>query len=139
MKLLVDCFNYTTMKPTGLVELYNITADPYEYDNLASKLPAAKLVATLVARLAAHAASTDQVPPTLFPENAPKKAAAGIAPGYYQCPQCGQGNAFCDGSSSSSSSSSVDAYACRLDPWCDGAKCVETKPLPPSPPVKWMD
>ena len=28
MKILVDCFNYTTMGPTGLVELYNLTADP---------------------------------------------------------------------------------------------------------------
>lgn len=117
MKLLVDCFNYTTMRPTGLVELYNITSDPYEYTNLAPAHPA--VVAGLVAKLAAYAASPDQVPPTLFPEKAPKSAQPGIKPGYYQCPQCRQGNAFCG------TASPAAPEDCRLDPWCDGVQCAE--------------
>ena len=39
MKLLVDCFNYTLMAPTGLVQLYNITADPTEVHDLAKAQP----------------------------------------------------------------------------------------------------
>ena len=117
MKLLVDCFNYTKMAPTGLVELYNISADPNEYDNLAAAQPAT--VTALVAKLAAFAVQADQVPPTLFPEHAPKTAQPGIKPGSYQCPQCGQGSAFCDHVKGSTAPED-----CRLDPWCDGVKCV---------------
>lgn len=115
MKMLVDCFNYTTMGPTGLVELYNLTADPFEYDNIADAQPAT--VSKLMSKLAAHAASPDQVPPTLFPEKAPKVAEPGIKPGFYQCPQCTQGNAFCDTKSNA-------PQDCHLDPWCDTVKCM---------------
>jgi hypothetical protein len=120
MKLLVDCFNYTTMSPTGPIELYNITADPYEYTNLATQLPAT--VATLLNKLRTYAASPDQVPPTLFPENAPKVAAAGISPWFYQCPQCGRGNAVCDRPSTPGSTAPEN---CHLDPWCDDVTCAE--------------
>ena len=116
MKLLVDCFNYTTMAPTGLIELYNITADPYEYTNLAPAQPGT--VELLVAKLKVYAQSKDQVPPTLFPEKAPKVAQPGIRPGYYQCPQCTQGNAICDRGSAAPED-------CRLDPWCDNVTCTQ--------------
>jgi hypothetical protein len=118
MKLLVDCFNYTIMQATGLVELYNMTDDPFEYRNLAPDRPA--MVAQLIAKLRQYAASPDQVPPVLFPENAPTVSAPGIAAGFYQCPQCSQGNAFCDSASST-------PETCRIDPWCDNVTCVETQ------------
>ena len=92
----------------------------YEYTNLAHTQPAT--VAALMKKLAAHAASPDQVPPTLFPERAPKVAAPGIAPGYYQCPQCTQGNAVCD-------TKSTAPEDCHLDPWCDDVKCVPSDDL----------
>ena len=78
----------------------------------------------MMAKLATYAASPDQVPPTLFPEKSPKIAAPGIKPGYYQCPQCRQGNAFCDRGSSTA------AESCRLDPWCDNVTCAELSELP---------
>ena len=122
MKLLVDCFNYTTMAPTGLVELYNISADPYELTNMAADPDMAGTVASMVAKLKAYAAQADQVPPTLFPEKAPKHAQPGIKPGYYQCPQCSQGNAVCD------HAGGRGALGCRLDPWCDDVVCSEDEP-----------
>lgn len=118
MKLLVDCFNYTTMGPTGLVELYNISADPYELHNLAADADMAGTVAAMMAKLKGYAAQADQVAPTLFPEKAPATAAPGIEPGYYQCPQCGQGNAVCD------HAGGEGALGCRLDPWCDAVNCT---------------
>ena len=73
----------------GLVELYNITADPYEYHNLAADQPATVRhrlslviprlphcrsltfhcfqVAALMAKLAAFAASPDQVRTSIWP------------------------------------------------------------------------
>ncbi len=116
MKLLVDCFNYTIMQATGLVELYNVTADPFEYTNLAPDRPVT--VAQLISKLRKYAASPDQVPPVLFPENAPVVSAPGIASGFFQCPQCSQGNAFCDSASSA-------PEHCRIDPWCDNVTCAE--------------
>jgi hypothetical protein len=70
----------------------------------------------MMKKLAAYAASPDQVPPTLFPEKkvTPEK---GVQPWDYQCPQCGRGGGICD-----------HPEGCRLDPWCDGAKCVPTPP-----------
>ena len=66
-KLLVDCFNATTLVPNDAtkVELYNIARDPYEYVDQAAAQPA--IVKQMVARMAYYAASSDQVPPTLFP------------------------------------------------------------------------
>lgn len=136
MKLLVDCFNYSTMQPTGLIELYNLTADPFEYINLARDRPT--LVAQFLTKLAKYAASPDQVPPVLFPENAPTVPAPGIATGFYQCPQCNQGNAFCDNATSTPES-------CRLDPWCDNVRCVEEQqataqqPLAQEPTARPLD
>ena len=61
-KLLVDCFNTTTLSSTGQPpELYNIAQDPYETHNLAAS--SAAKVAELTARLVEYAKSTDQVPP----------------------------------------------------------------------------
>ena len=117
MKLLVDCFNYTLMAPTGLIELYNLTADPYEFVNLAPVKKHAVTVATMMAKLKAYAAEADQVAPTLFPEKAPKAAAPGIAPWNYQCPQCKLGDAFCPAGSTAPED-------CRLDPWCDSVACT---------------
>lgn len=65
-KLLVGCFNITTLTPNDgtKVELYNVTADPYETTDHSAEQPA--IVKRLMARLAFYASSTDQVPPTLF-------------------------------------------------------------------------
>jgi arylsulfatase A-like enzyme len=58
-KLLVDCFNTTTLQPTnGDVELYNIQNDPYETNDVAAKHTAK--VKELLARLSVYAQSKDQ-------------------------------------------------------------------------------
>ena len=89
---------------------YNISADPFEATNLADDPAHAATVATLTARLAHHAASADQVWPTLFwPLN---ESGPGFRPWNYQCPQCPHQGAICD------------EGGCHVDPWCDDVTCV---------------
>ena len=107
-KLLVECFNVTTMAPNGgKVELFHIATDPYEQNEVAHSHP--DQVKMLLARMAEYAASPDQVPPTLFwPQNNSEK---GVAPWNYQCPQCRHGGAL----------AGADGY--HFDPWCDHVQC----------------
>jgi hypothetical protein len=61
-KLLVDCFNTTTLAPTNdKVELYNVGTDPFETTDLAATHP--KVVQELMVRLSVYAQSADQAPP----------------------------------------------------------------------------
>jgi arylsulfatase A-like enzyme len=119
-KLLVECFNTTTLLPTTsgtkakhAVELYNIAMDPLETTNVAPARP--EKVDELMARLAAYANSTDQVPPTLFwPFDSNSTAANGqrsVAPWNYQCPQCCRTGAL------------PGAQGRHFDPWCDNVTC----------------
>ena len=112
-KLLVDCFNTTTLTPSGKIELYNIAADEYEKTDLAGAQPAK--VAELMKRLKVYAASTDQVPPTLFyPYVGGYNRADGkpaVASWNYQCPKCRQGGAL------------PVPGGMSFDPWCDDVDC----------------
>ena len=120
-KILVDCFNTTTLAPNpqapggpNAVELYNIAADPYETDNLAPTEPAK--VQELLARLAVYANSTDQVPPTLFwpfagPTSTGANGQRSVAPWNYQCPQCCHHGAL------------PGPEGFHFDPWCDNVAC----------------
>ena len=113
-KLLVDCFNTTTLAPSGKVELYNIAADEYEKTDLAAAQPAT--VAELMQRLKVYAQSADQVPPTLFyPFVGGYNRADGkpaVASWNYQCPKCRQGGAM------------PVSGGMSFDPWCDDVDCA---------------
>lgn len=120
-KLLVDCFNVTTLAPNDpdKVELYNIAADPYEYNDQAAAQPA--VVARLLARMAFYGASTDQVPPTIFPPFNQTGEGKLVQAWNYQCPQCRQGGAL------------PSARGDYFDPWCDDVECGVGPPAPPKP------
>lgn len=115
-KLLVDCFNVTTLAPNDntKIELYNIAKDPYEYADQASAEPA--MVKQLLLRMAHYGAQPDQVPPTLFPWFNKTDQGKGVADWNYQCPQCPQGGA------------KPSAKGFYFDPWCDDVTCVEHRP-----------
>lgn len=115
-KLLVDCFNVTTLAPNDntKIELYNIAKDPYEYADQASAEPA--MVKQLLLRMAHYGAQPDQVPPTLFPWFNKTDQGKGVADWNYQCPQCPQGGA------------KPSAKGFYFDPWCDDVTCLEYSP-----------
>lgn len=113
-KLLVGCYNTTTLTPTGKIELYDIGSDPFEKHDQSKSRP--DVVANLLNRLKDYAVSPDQVPPTIFPPFNEKYARAdgklAVAPWNYQCPQCPQHGAL------------PSAKGWHVDPWCDSVQCV---------------
>jgi hypothetical protein len=128
MKLLVDCFNITTKAPypaNSPMWLHNLTADPSEEHNLAADPSHASTLSMLIGRLAAYAASTDQYPPTLFPEEANHTSCAGQCPVWnFQCPQCPQGGAFPSKDWPKNGTTAPNTF----NPWCDDVKCIPTDP-----------
>jgi hypothetical protein len=132
MKLLVDCFNITTKaaaKGTAIY-LHNLTGDPSETLNLAKDASHADTVTRLMGRLAEYAASTDQYPPTLFPEHAKKPDGPDCPAWNFQCPQCGEGGAH-------PSTVSGGNGTLTFNPWCDNVTCtpITPTPVPPTPPT----
>ena len=135
-KLLVDCFNTSTLAPSKQrfpchipvipcsgakgdgIMLYNIAEDPEERSDLAAQQPAK--VEELLRRMAFYGNSSDQVPPTLFWPKAP--TGHGVRPWNYQCPQCPHSDAL------------VDSEGRRhWDPWCDHVQCGVGPPAPAAP------
>jgi len=110
-KLLVDCFNTSTLKPNDptKVELFNIAKDEFEQNEISQSNPT--VVKQLLERLATYGSSTDQVPPTLFwPFN---QTYHGVKPWNYQCTKCRQGGAL------------PGPQGNHFDPWCDDINCNE--------------
>ena len=115
-KLLVPCFNVSTMRPDDrAVSLFNIAADPLETTDKAATQPVQ--VAQLLDRLTEFARSIDQIPPTLKPTLSNSTGSVtqpGSTSWNYQCPQCPASGA------SGQAHSGEKAWA----PWCDGVACV---------------
>eukprot|EP01052_Picozoa_sp_SAG31_P037851 SAG31_NODE_4955_length_2836_cov_1.640482_2_plen_239_part_00 len=145
-KLLVDCFNVTTLQPScpgyntspggipsncpgegkckyGLncsgIMLYDIRNDPLELDDVATSNPSK--VREMLKRMAEYGSSPDQVPPTIFwPFEGPKEK--WVDAWNYQCPQCKHSGAQLDHSGRR-----------HWDPWCDDVQCGVGPPAPPPP------
>ena len=133
-KLLVECFNTSTLNATGKIELYNVISDPYEKTDVSGTNP--EKVASLLLRLKDYASSADQVPPTIFFPFAEQynrtvpstgESVLAVAPWNYQCPQCRHGGAL--------PGNSPIPNEFRLDPWCDDVTCGVGPPAPTPTPA----
>ena len=124
-KLLVGCFNITTMQPETqplkqcpALQLYNIADDPFETTNLVDSHP--RQLKQLMDRLVEFASSGDQYPPTLKPPLSDAPGGNVTQPGSsswaFQCPQCGVG---ADGGASV-----VKGVGRAWVPWCEDVVCV---------------
>jgi arylsulfatase I/J len=96
LKLLAECYDATTGKLTGNLELYNVTNDPSEAVDLASAMP--EEVTRLGQRLQFYGAQAAQVPP--LSDRPPWQGA-----GYY-CASCASGQ--------------PQGVNAAWEPWCEG-------------------